>query len=270
MFEIYHENLSIRHQARLLFVPRTKVYYSRVINDDSEIANLISEVYLASDCRYGYRKITAALHLQGNMVNNKKVLRVMREMEIEGLYPKRYVNTTIKNNEHKIYPYLLTNLDINKVNQVWSTDITYIKVTGKFIYFMAIIDLYSRYIIGYDLSHNLAAAFCVVILERALENTKPEIFNTDQGSQYTSSDFIAKLSAKEVQISMDHKGRCFDNIFIERLWRTLKQEVIYYCRPENIGDLEKKIEEFVHWYNNQRLHQALKYKTPAFVYFEIK
>ena len=135
------------------------------------------------------------------------------------------------------------------------------------MYFMAIMDLYSRYIISYDLSHSLEADFCVAILVRALSNKAPEIFNTDQGCQYTSNDFTSKLSEKNIKISMDHKGRCFDNIFVERLWRTLKQEVIYYYRPETITSLEQRIEEFVPWYNNQRLHQALKYRTPASIYF---
>ena len=191
----------------------------------------------------------------------------MQEMGIEGLYPKQYVNTTIRNKEHSTYPYLLTDLEINKIDQVWATDITYIKINGKFMYFMAIMDLYSRYIISYDLSHSLEADFCVAILAKALSKKVPEIFNTDQGCQYTSNDFTSKLSEKNIKISMDHKGRCFDNIFVERLWRTLKQEVIYYYRPETITSLEQRIEEFVPWYNNQRLHQALKYKTPASIYF---
>ena len=134
------------------------------------------------------------------------------------------------------------------------------------MYFMAIIDLYSRYIISYDLSYSLEAIFCIAILEKALSNRSPEIFNTDQGCQYTSNGFTEKLLEKNIKISMDHKGRCFDNIFVERLWRTLKQEVIYYYRPYSIGSLERKIEEFVVWYNNQRLHQSLKYKTPASIY----
>lgn len=247
-------DISIRKQARLLCVPRTKVYYQSVINDESEIANLIKEVYLSSDCRYGYRKITANLHNQGKIINHKKVLKIMQEIGIEGLYPKKYINTTIKNKEHRIYPYLLSELEITKVNQVWATDLTYIKINNRFMYFMAIIDLYSRYIISYDLSHSMEAEFCVAILEKALHQSTPEIFNTDQGSQYTSNDFTKLLASRNIKISMDHKGRCFDNIFVERLWRTLKQEVIYYYRPEDINSLEYRINEFVPWYNNSRLH----------------
>jgi putative transposase len=265
MLEI-SSDISIRKQAELLKVPRTRVYYGRVINDESEIANLIREVYLSSDCRYGYRKITADLGNQGIVVNKKKVLRIMREIGIEGLYPKKNINTTIRNKEHKVYPYLLTDLEINRTNQVWATDITYIKINNKFMYFMAIIDLHSRYIISYDLSHSLEAEFCVYILEKALVDGVPEIFNTDQGCQYTSNEFTLKLQSKGIKISMDHKGRCFDNIFVERLWRTLKQEVIYYYRPEDVRSLEKRIDEFVPWYNNKRLHQGLNYKTPASIF----
>jgi putative transposase len=260
-------DLSIRKQARILGVPRTGLYYEPVFNSESMIANLINESYLGSDCRYGYRKITKEINSQGVIVNHKKILRIMNEMGIEGLYPKRSINTTIANKEHKIYPYLLGGLEINRVNLVWATDLTYIKIGGKFMYFMAIIDLYSRYIIAYDLSYNMEAEFCVAILAKALKAGFPEIFNTDQGSQYTSNDFTNLLLSRDIKISMDHKGRCFDNIYVERLWRTLKQEVIYYYRPEDIGSLERRIEEFVPWYNNKRLHQSLDYKTPAAIYW---
>ena len=258
--------LSIRKQAKLLQISRTKLYYKPVVNDESELANLIREVYLWSDCRYGYRKIAAHLRQEDKVVNAKKVLRIMHEIGIEGLYPKKYVHTSRHCQEAINYPYLLTDLAINRVDQVWASDITYIKINGGYMYFTAILDLYSRYVISYELSHSLEAEFCILILKRALQGRRPEIFNTDQGSQYRSNEFIAKLLEKGIKISMDHKGRCFDNIFVERLWRTLKQEVIYYYRPDSIGKLEEKIREFVPWYNNQRLHQALKYRTPASVY----
>ena len=167
MLEI-SEDLSVRKQAKLLDIPRTKLYYNPVIDDDSEAANLIREIYIASDCRYGYRKITASLHQQNLIMNRKKVLRIMREMGLEGLYPKRSVNTTIKNNEHKTYPYLLKGLEIHKRDQVWATDITYIRMDGYFMYFVAIIDLYSRYIISYDLSHSLELESSILALEAAL------------------------------------------------------------------------------------------------------
>lgn len=228
---------------------------------------MIRDIYLSSDCRYGYRKIEAVLKNKGEIINGKKVLRIMREMEIEGLYPKRRINLSIADKEHKIYPYLLKDLKIEKANQVWATDVTYIKINGYFMYFTAIIDLYSRYIVSYDLSNSLEVGFCINALKIALAAAIPEIFNTDQGSQYTCHDFIEVLKNSGINISMDHVGRCFDNIFIERLWRTLKQESIYYYRPDTIKALIKCLEEFVVWYNSVRLHQALKYRTPADVYF---
>lgn len=189
----------------------------------------------------------------------------MQDMEIQGIYPRKFVNTTIKDS-NTVFPYLLNGVKIDHINQVWATDITYIKLPSKFMYFIAIIDLYSRYIITYELSSNLEATFCVDTLKSALLSGKPEIFNTDQGSQFTSNAFIETLQEHSIKISMDHKGRCFDNIFVERLWRTLKQEAIYYYRPETITELEKCIHEFVSWYNDDRLHQSLNYITPKSAY----
>jgi putative transposase len=247
---------------------RSKLYYKPVIiNEDSEIANLIRDIYLSSGCRYGYRKITAALRQDGKIVNNKKVLKIMQEMGIEGLYPKRGIRNSGSTKEHKIFPYLLKDLEINRSNQVWATDITYIRMSGYFMYFIAIIDLYSRRILSYDLSNGLEAGFCLSALREALALAKPEIFNSDQGCQFTGNEFVKQLEMYEIKISMDHAGRCLDNIIVERLWRTLKQEVIYYYRPETIRELEKYLQDFVDWYNNHRLHQSLKYKTPASVYF---
>lgn len=261
------EPLSVRKQAGLLGISRSFFYYEPRLSDDSEIANLIKDVYLSSDCRYGYRKISASLKMEGFEINSKKVRRLMGEMGIEGLYPRRHKNTSISIKEHEKYPYLLTGLAITEANQVWATDITYIKLKDYFMYFVAIIDLYSRYIISYDLSHSLELDSSLLALRSALSSGRPKIFNSDQGCQFTSSEFVLELKSKDIMISMDHKGRCFDNIIVERLWRTLKQEVIYYYRPEDVITLERCLEEFVSWYNNQRLHQSLKYKTPASVYF---
>lgn len=266
MIEPEHQ-LSIRKQSVLLGVNRSSFYYKAVIGGDSEIANIINEIYLKSDCRYGYRKITAELQSLNFIVNNKRVLRIMQEMGLQGLYPKKNCNTSIKDRKHKIYPYLLTDLIINRVNQVWSTDITYISNNGKFVYFTAILDLYSRYIIAYQLSVYMDADFCIYALKEALISSRPEIFNSDQGSQFTSNDFIMVLENAGIKISMDHKGRCFDNIFSERLWRTLKQEAIYYYRPENLKELEIVINDFVKRYNYERRHQSLNYKRPAEIYY---
>lgn len=266
MLEKDYKFLSLRHQCRLLGVNRSSLYYKALINDESELANLIMELYIKSDCRYGYRKITHSLQQEYNViVNHKKVLKIMQDVGVQGLYPKKFTKTTTKGS-NTVFPYLLKNIKINKPNYVWATDITYIAMPNRFMYFIAIIDLYSRYIIAYELSANLAACFCVDTLNAALSTATPMIFNTDQGSQFTSQAFIQALQKANVQISMDHKGRCFDNIFVERLWRTLKQESIYYYRPETLVELEKCIHEFVFWYNNERLHQSLNYQTPKSIY----
>ncbi|WGJ62630.1 IS3 family transposase [Wolbachia endosymbiont of Frankliniella intonsa] len=260
-------DLSIRKHADLLGICRSSLYYRPIINNESEVANLIQEVYLASDCRYGYRKITAEIIASGVVVNRKKILRIMKKMKISGLYCRKRCNTSIKEKKHKIYPYLLKDLIICRVNQVWATDITYIMVEGKFVYFVAIMDLYSRYIIAHSLSPYLDAGFCLYTLKEALKQGKHEIFNSDQGVQFTCYNFITELEHANIKISMDHKGRCFDNIFVERLWRTLKQEAIYYYRPNSIRDLNLIINDFVGWYNYRRLHQTLNYKVPADLYY---
>jgi putative transposase len=267
MLDISDKSLSVRRQSRLLGIRRTKIYYIPVINNDADIANLVAEIYAKSDCRYGYRKVHSELTESGYQVNKKRVLRLMQELNFQGIYPKKKCNTTIANKEHKIYPYLLGGLEIIEVNQVWATDITYIRLQDRFMYFIAIIDIKSRYIIEYGLSHSLESEFYVFILLQALKKGKPAIFNTDQGSQFTSNDFVAILLEHEIKISMDHKGRCFDNIYVERLWRTVKQEAVYYYKPETIGELEVVLGEFVVWYNTERRHQSLDYKKPAEVYY---
>ena len=270
MLELNHKDLSIREQSKLLAINRSNFYYKNSINNDTEIANLIRELYLESDCRYGYRKIARCLKVEHSLiVNQKKVLRIMQELDIQGLYPKKHSKTTIKD-KVSVYPYLLKNLDINRPDLVWATDITYISLPNRFMYFIAIVDIYSRYILSYELSSTLEAIFCINALKEALKTGAPLIFNTDQGSQFTSNEFIEVLLKSGIKISMDHKGRCFDNIFVERLWRTLKQESIYYYRPETVLELEHCIEEFVSWYNNKRLHQSLNYRTPQSVYNELK
>jgi putative transposase len=265
MLQPHHPQLSIRRQVAILNLCRSALYYKPLLCEISEIANLIKEIYLDSDCRYGYRKITAALVHQGYTINHKKVLRLMQTMGIQGLYPRRFKNTSLKAN-NAIYPYLLEGLTIAQPNHVWATDITYIAIQNRFMYFIAIIDIYSRYIVAYELSGNLETGFCIDTLKVALTIAIPIIFNTDQGAQFTSLDFIQVLKQYNIQISMDHKGRCFDNIFVERLWRTVKQEAVYYYRPETVKDLEICLKNFVHWYNNHRLHQSLNYQTPAAVY----
>jgi putative transposase len=255
--------LSIRKQCALLGVSRSRLYYRPLINDESELANRISELYEGSGCRYGYRKIQAALLDQNILINKKKVQRIMGVLELKGLAPKRRLTGLATQTGHRIYPYLLDGLVITERDQVWATDITYIKIPGKFMYLIAIIDLYSRYVVTYGITHSLDKEFYVCVLQQALNKSRPQIFNSDQGCQFTSHDFVNLLLQNNIAISMDHKGRCFDNIYIERFWRTLKQEAIYYYRPETIDELVKCISSFIHWYNHERKHQALCYQTPA-------
>ena len=190
----------------------------------------------------------------------------MREMKIVGLYPRKRINTTILNPNQK-FAYLLKELIISFPNQVWATDITYIALPSGFVYLAAIIDIYSRYILDHKIAVSLDAEFCCKCLVDALKKeNQPQIFNSDQGSQFTSNDFIGILQKNQIQISMDGKGRCFDNIFVERLWRTIKQEDVYYQRYETVAEAKKCLGEFILWYNYDRLHQSLDYRTPNQVY----
>jgi putative transposase len=226
---------------------------------------LIDEQYLRTPF-YGADKMTIGLRLQGHRVNVKRVRRLMRIMGLEAVYPKR--NLSKANKEHKKYPYLLRDLIIDHPDQVWCLDITYIRLMHGFVYLVAIMDWYSRYVLSWELSNTLDNSFCLTAMERALKLSKPEITNTDQGVQFTSSDFIEMATTKEIKISMDSRGRAFDNIFIERLWRTLKYEEVYLKNYETIKEARTNISAYFHFYNTERLHQSLNYKTPAEIYFK--
>ena len=268
MIELDHADLSVSKQSSLLDCNRTSLYYKRTVLDDTELANQIHEIYLKNKCIYGYRKITAALrHNFGVTSNRKKVARIMREMKIVGLYPRKRIKTTIADLSHQKFAYLLKELIISFPNQVWATDITYIALPSGFVYLVAIIDIYSRYILDHKIAVSLDAEFCCKCLSDALKKEHhPQIFNSDQGSQFTSTDFVKILQNNQIQISMDGKGRCFDNIFVERLWRTIKQEDVYYQRYETVAEAKKCLGEFILWYNYERLHQSLDYRTPHQVY----
>jgi len=226
---------------------------------------LIDEQYLRTPF-YGVSKMTAWLRLNGHKVNGKRVRRLMRIMGIEAVYPKR--NLSMANKAHRKYPYLLRNVVIDQPDQVWCADITYIRLLHGFIYLIAIMDWYSRYVLSRELSNTLDAHFCQTALERALRLSKPDILNTDQGVQFTSTDFIETAVAAGVKISMDGRGRAFDNIFIERLWRTLKYEEVYLKNYETVQEVKANISAYFHFYNTERLHQSLNYKTPAEIYFK--
>lgn len=215
---------------------------------------------------YGYRRITAILNRNGYHVNSKKIRRIMKLMDLQAIYPKK--KTTISNKEHKIYPYLLRNLIINRANQVWATDITYIKMSKGFVYLVALIDLFSRRIINWQLSVTMEKEFCIEMLEIALmQNKKPEIINSDQGSQFTSNEWIKVLTDSDIKVSMDGKGRCIDNILMERFWRSIKQEEIYIKPCDSVKEIRENIGKYIDFYNQERPHQSLGYQTPDEVYF---
>ncbi len=201
---------------------------------------------------------------QSHQINRKRVQRLMRLMRIEAIYPKPKL--TKRNAEHKVYPYLLRGINIEKNDHVWSTDITYIRIGNGFVYLTAVIDWYSRYVLSWRLSNSLENTFCVEVLEEALSISKPEIFNTDQGSQYTATNFLKILTDSNVKISMDSKGRALDNIFVERLWRTVKYEEVYLKDYQSMKDAQRSLKDYLNFYNKERLHQSLKYKTPESIY----
>jgi putative transposase len=270
MIEPWGSELSITHQCDLLGLSRSTYYYEPVpaSNLDLSIMRAIDELHLEYPF-YGYRRIHA--HLQDILnadilpINTKKIRRLMQLMDIYTIYPKK--NMSKRNLEHKIYPYLLRHVDINRGRQVYSTDITYIPMSKGFMYLVAVIDWYSRFILSWRLSNTLTTDFCIQAVEEAFEKFgKPEFFNTDQGSQFTSNDFISVLQNAEVKISMDGKGRALDNVFIERFWRTIKQEHIYLFAYDDGLDLFSGLSQYFNYYNNHRKHQSLNYLTPYQVF----
>jgi len=217
---------------------------------------------------YGNRRIKHELNKTHNIpIGRKHVRTLMEKMGLQAIYPKK--NLSIPNTENAIYPYLLRNVEIEKSDHVWSTDITYIRLKEGFAYLIAIIDWFSRYVINWKLSNTLEIEFCLECLKESLKNKKrPMIFNSDQGSHFTSPQFTDILKGNEIQISMDGRGRCLDNIFVERLWRSVKQEDIYLKAYENVVQTRKGLNEYFRFYNNERRHQSLNYRTPREVYFE--
>lgn len=259
--------VTVSRQAELLEVSRSNVYYKkRVKEEDEKYKAKIKEIHEAY-IFYGVRKITQEMRRSGYKVNRKRVWRLMKELGIKAVYPKP--KTTIPNKQHKKYPYLLRNTKIDRVNQVWSTDITYIKVKGGWIYLTAVIDWYSRYVISWEVSITMEEDFCIKALERALKQQgNPEVFNSDQGAQFTSKKFTSILESEKIKISMDGKGRCLDNIFCERLWRSVKYENVYLKDYETVYEAYQDLKEYFEFYNHKRIHQSLDYKTPAEVYFQ--
>lgn len=214
---------------------------------------------------YGIPRMTAWLRGQGYLVNHKRIERLMRLMGIQAIYPQPGLSKS--NPQHRLFPYLLRDTKVTRVNQVWSTDITYVRLRLGFLYLVAILDWFSRYVLSWRLSNSLDTSFCLTALDEALEKTRPEIFNSDQGSQFTSREFTGRLEQAGIQISMDGRGRVFDNIFIERLWRSVKYEEVYLKDYQEARDAEQGLRRYFEFYNRERLHQSLQYQTPASVYF---
>jgi putative transposase len=260
-----HRELSIAAQCELLGLPRSSYYYEAAPESPENLRwmRLIDEQYLVTPF-YGSRRMAAHLARAGHEVNRKRVQRLMRLMGLEGLFPGR--KTTISAAGHKIYPYLLRGLTIDRPNQVWCSDITYVPLRCGYLYLVAVMDWYSRHVLSWRLSNTLDATFCVAAVEAALESGRPEIFNTDQGSQFTSEAFTSLLVRNCVAISMDGRGRALDNVFIERLWRSVKYEEIYLKDHATGADVNEGLTWWFDLYTYQRPHQALGYRTPYEVY----
>lgn len=265
---MHHEKVTFKKKCELLNVSRGSMYYKPIISDNNDEITIINELFdiYRQACSYGYRRMTVALRERGLVVNHKRVLSLQKKAGIQAIYPAK--KTTIKNPLHKVYPYLLRDLVIDRPNQVWQVDITYIKIKDGFVYLIALIDIFSRKIMGWELSPSMDTQACLRALHNALLNGTPEIVNSDQGSQFTSTTWTLILEGKSIKVSMDGKGRWADNIYIERLWRTVKQECVFLYDLETVAQARAVIADFVTFYNSKRYHSALNYHTPDFVFEE--
>ena len=264
MIEPHHLQLSIRRQCEVVGLHRSTLYYQPAGESafNLNLMRLIDEQYLKTPF-YGWPRMTAYLHRQGYQVNHKRVQRLMQKMDLQAIYPHR---TSVAAQGHKVYPYLLRNQTITRPNQVWSADITYIPMLRGFMYLVATIDWYSRYVLAWQLSNTLDGLFCLDALDLALAQGKPDIFNTDQGAQFTALAFTSQLEAAGIRISMDGRGRALDNVFVERLWRSVKYEHVYLYEYASVPELEKGLEQYFTFYNHERPHQSLSYQTPEEVH----
>ena len=260
-----HPGLSIRRQCELIGLSRSSLYYRGVPESEENLRlmQLLDQEYTAHPF-LGSRRLTQWLKDQGNCVNRKRVQRLLRLMGLEAIYPRSKNKGT--ETGHRIYPYLLRNTSVTRPDHVWSTDITYVPLASGFMYLAAIIDWFSRYVITWRLSNTLDGSFCQEMLEEALSQGRPEVFNTDQGVQFTAREWTERLESAGVAVSMDGKGRCLDNVFVERLWRTVKYEDIYLRRYETVPELRQGLSRYFPYYNKERWHQSLGYRTPAAVY----
>ena len=268
IIEPQHREISIRRQCELLKLNRSNIYYEpvKVSEETLRIMGRIDEIFTESPF-YGSRRIREGLEREGFIIGRERIQVLMQQMGLRAIYPR--MNLSKKQPDHKIYPYLLTDIEIRHPNQVWSTDITYIRLKEGFLYLVAILDWYSRYVLSWRLSNSLDVHFCVEALEDALKKGCPGIFNSDQGSQFTSNDFTGILLSKGIAISMDGRGRVFDNIFTERLWRSVKYEEMYIKGYQAYKDAREGLDGYFSFYNNRRYHQSLEYKTPYEVHYRV-
>ncbi len=255
----------MRRQCELLGLARSSLYYGPAGEsaEDLRLMRLIDREYTAHPF-LGSRRLTRWLIGQGEVVNRKRVQRLMRLMGLEAIYPRPRLSAAGPG--HRIYPYLLRGVTVERPDQVWSTDITYAPLASGFMYLAAVIDWFSRYVIAWRLSNTLDGSFCLEMLEEALGRGRPEVFNTDQGVQFTAQAWTGRLESAGVAVSMDGRGRCLDNVFVERLWRSVKYEDIYLWRYEGVPELQRGLGRYFPYYNEERLHQALEYRTPGMVY----
>ena len=265
LIEPSHPDLSIARQCVLLDIPRSSFYYqpAEETQYNLHLMELIDEQYTKTPF-YGVMRMTEWLKRQGHGVNSKRIRRLMRLMGLEAIYPKPRLS--LAHPGHRKYPYLLRDIEITRPDQVWCADITYIRIQRGFAYLVAIMDWYSRYVISWEMDITLETTFCLQALNRALSNGLCEIFNSDQGCQFTSEDFTDRLEKAEIRISMDGRGRVYDNIFVERLWRALKYEEVYLKAYQTVREAELEIDRYFDFYNRERPHQALGYRTPLEVY----
>ena len=266
-----HPKLSIQRQCELIELPRSSYYRESTLAgreqpENLELMRLIDEEYTRHSF-YGTRQMRNYLRKKGYKVNRKRLQRLMRKMGIQSVAPKP--GTSKPHPDHKVYPYLLRNLVVDHPDQVHCTDITYVRLSGGFVYLTAVMDWFSRFVLSWEVSVTMDTEFCVSALERSLRlYGAPEIFNSDQGSQYTSKEFTGTLHDHGIKISMDGKGRAMDNIFIERLWRTVKYEEIYLKEYDSVAELKKALRAYFHFYNYERSHMSLGRKSPADIYLD--
>lgn len=263
-----HESISVRRQCELLGIHRSQLYYEPVPETAENLGymRLIDEQYLKTPF-WGSRNMTTFLRRQGHLVNRKRTQRLLQKMGLEGMCPGP--STSRRHPRHKVYPYLLRDVAIERPNQVWSSDITYIPLRHGYLYLVAVLDWYSRFVLSWRLSNSLDTEFCLAALDDALEWGRPEIFNTDQGAQFTSREFTDRLRSNSIAISMDGRGRALDNVFIERLWRSVKYEDIYLKEYATGTDCQQGLRSYFQFYCHERPHQSLDNRTPWSVHHSI-